>query len=107
MNLKTPSNRSKLYNELIRKSWWAILFLLLCLFAFDSAMKKREQEEERLKQKLLDLAYEKEKLYKKCIDLQDQISSQDDPAWVELTLIRCLGLVPEGQKKVIFISPDK
>lgn len=37
-------------------------------------------------------------------DLTDQVESQNDPAWVEMTLMRVLGLVPEGQSKVYFHS---
>lgn len=35
-------------------------------------------------------------------DLLLQIRSQNDPEWVELTLMRRVGLVPEGQVKVYF-----
>jgi hypothetical protein len=35
-------------------------------------------------------------------DLKLQISSQSDPAWIELTLMNQLGVVPEGQMKVYF-----
>jgi hypothetical protein len=31
-----------------------------------------------------------------------QIHSQSDPAWIELTLMRVLGTVPENQTKVYF-----
>lgn len=31
-----------------------------------------------------------------------EINSQSDPAWVELMLMKNLGLVPEGQIKVFF-----
>lgn len=35
-------------------------------------------------------------------DLLLQINSQSDPAWVELILMKGLGLVPEGQTKAVF-----
>jgi len=35
-------------------------------------------------------------------DLLLQVSSQQDPAWIEMVLMRELGLVPEGQKKIHF-----
>jgi hypothetical protein len=31
-----------------------------------------------------------------------QVESQNDIDWIELTLMRELGMVPEGQKKVFF-----
>jgi hypothetical protein len=35
-------------------------------------------------------------------DLLLQIESQSDPAWIDLTLKRRLGMVPEGERKVYF-----
>jgi hypothetical protein len=37
-------------------------------------------------------------------DLSMQIASQTDPAWVELVLLREMGVVPEGYLKVHFKS---
>ena len=46
----------------------------------------------------------------KALDLQKsllmQINSQSDPAWIELTLRKVLGVVPEGQTKVFFTGSD-
>ena len=38
----------------------------------------------------------------KKVNLERQIMSQSDPNWIALTLIRVLGVVPEGQQKVYF-----
>lgn len=35
-------------------------------------------------------------------DLLAKVQSQDRIEWIELTLMRELGMVPEGQKKVFF-----
>jgi len=35
-------------------------------------------------------------------ELLEEIASQEDPAWIERVLIRRLGVVPEGQTKVVF-----
>lgn len=35
-------------------------------------------------------------------ELMQQINSQSDPLWVQLILMKVLGLVPEGQKKIHF-----
>lgn len=37
--------------------------------------------------------------------LLKQINSQSDPAWVELTLIKVLGLIPENHRKIYFQQP--
>ncbi len=94
---------SRLFEELLQKSWWVILFFLICLFAYDHAMKKRHQEETQLKKKLEDIRYEKSIAMEKQEELKLQIASQTDPAWIEMTLMKGLGLVPEGQKKVLFV----
>jgi len=39
-------------------------------------------------------------------DLTCRIASQDDPEWIELVLKEKLGLVPEGETKVIFLKKD-
>jgi hypothetical protein len=35
-------------------------------------------------------------------NLLAQVQSQEDIQWIELTLMRELGMVPEGQRKVFF-----
>jgi hypothetical protein len=37
-------------------------------------------------------------------DLEDRIASQNDPGWIEMVLIRELGVVPEGFLKVHFTN---
>ena len=48
----------------------------------------------------------KEFLLEEKEDLKLQINSQKDPAWIELTLMKGLGLVPEGQLKVYFTKDE-
>ena len=43
--------------------------------------------------------------YLACLDMQQirmKIASQMDPAWIEMILMRDLGVVPEGYLKVYF-----
>lgn len=94
---------SPLFDQIILKSWWVILFFLICFFAYDQALLKRNQEESRLRLKLVELKTQKQIALNQQEDLQLQIASQDDLAWIELVLMRRLGLVPEGQRKVLFI----
>lgn len=94
--------RSRLFEECVQKSWWVIVFFLFSFFAYDHAMKRRLNEEAALKKKLADTQLQKEKALELQADLKFQIASEDDPAWIELILMKDLGLVPEGQKKVVF-----
>ncbi len=99
--------RSRLFEELIIKSWWVILFFLGCLFAYDQAAKRRNREQEGLQAKWEQvlLAEEEARLLQE--DLLREIASQNDPSWIELVLMDKLGLVPEGQTKVHFIPTSK
>lgn len=70
------------------------------------AMKKKRQVVEVLKCQLYALQSEKQLLLEEKEDLQLQIHSQKDPAWIELILMKGLGLVPEGQLKVYFTKDE-
>jgi hypothetical protein len=101
--------RSRLFEELILKSWWTILFFLLCYFVYDQGMRRRHAEEDALIKKASDFVVEKERALKHQEDLKLQLMSQDDSAWIEMVLMKNLGLVPEGQRKVCFkeVTPSK
>ncbi|MCC5832991.1 MAG: hypothetical protein JJU12_08130 [Chlamydiales bacterium] len=93
-----------MFDEIILKSWWTILFFLICCFAYDQALGHKRREEEKLRDKFRSLEIEKERELAKQEDLKLQIASQEDESFIELTLMRRLGLVPEGQTKVHFIT---
>lgn len=103
MTLDTPEKkRSVIFDQCIIKSWWVILFSLLCLFLYDGAIKNRALEESKLlkkKQTVLDLQNRAQAMQESWLA---QIESQEDPEWIELVLMQRLGLVPEGAIKVLF-----
>jgi hypothetical protein len=88
--------------HILRSSWWAILFCASCTLLYSTfAMKKKAQLQE------LSFRYaEMEKL--KWIAAQEQseltlcLTSQTDPSWIELILMKDLGVVPEGWTKIQF-----
>ncbi len=69
---------------------------------YEQGMRERNRHYAYLAEQLSALELKK----KQSIALQEslllQINSQSDPAWVELTLMKGLGLVPEGQTKAYF-----
>ena len=85
-----------------REWWWVVCFCFIAtsVYLHFGQEKKGQVAElsrrlqEMNKQKLLDLQ-EKESL---CL----QIESQNDPSWIEMILMRDLGVVPEGWLKVYF-----
>lgn len=93
---------AKIFDRLILKSWWVILFILACYMAYERGIRKTQGQYEQLVKQHQELQAE----LRESLTLQEelilQINSQSDPAWVELTLMKGLGLVPEGQTKIFF-----
>ena len=81
--------------------WVALFIAACCLIYFNSGGKKNEVIA-TLDGHLKHLQIEKALLLQEKEDLLLQVNSQSDPAWIQLTLKKGLGLVPEGQKKVYF-----
>ena len=96
--------RSRLFEELVLKSWWTILFFLIILFAYDQAAKSREDEESKLREKFQQLLLAQQEARVLQEELRREIASQGDDSWIELVLMQKLGLVPEGQTKVHFLQ---
>ena len=48
------------------------------------------------------LSHQKELVLQERDDLLLQVQSQNDPAWIEMALMKSLGVIPEGQIKVFF-----
>lgn len=99
-NVGSPSPRSKLFHELILKSWWTILILLVCTFAYDQATRRRDREAQRLRTKRAHLKQQLASAQAETIHLERRLASQDDSDWLELVLKSKLGLVSEGETKV-------
>lgn len=87
---------------LIRQSWWVLLFISACFLVFLHFGGKKNQVISSLEQHLRSYRVQKASLLQENEDLKLQINSQSDPAWIQLTLMKGLGLVPEGQLKVYF-----
>jgi hypothetical protein len=86
------------------RSWWLIAFMLFCFFLYEQGLKKREIRYQQLNDQLHSLLIEKTHALKKQKNLQVQVNSQSDPHWIELTLMKGLGLSPEDQQKVYFLE---
>jgi hypothetical protein len=102
---KAPSARkrtSKLYEFSLSRSWWVFVFLGLCYWLYSHEMEKKQRIYMQLQHRLAEMQQEKAVALKIKEDLLLQINSQSDPAWIEMTLMKGLGVVPEGQTKVYF-----
>ena len=97
---------SYLIDEIFFRSWWIVAFFLLCHIGYDLGLQHWHYEYSNLSRHLLNLEEEKKSVLSLQEDLRYQVYSQSDHAWVELTLMKGLSLVPEGQVKVFFKDID-
>lgn len=87
---------------MVPKSWWVWLFLFACGLGLRIANERRDALYLSLQAELKEASSKIITATERQEELQLQLQSQSDPAWIELTLMRWLGLVPEGQTKVYF-----
>jgi len=104
---KQPTLFSFIYDEIFLRSWWTIVFLIICFVGYERLTHVQYEEYSRLENKLAALTEERKQLLLYQNNLQRQISSFNDYAWVELTLMKVLGMAPEGQIKVFFAQKEQ
>lgn len=88
------------------QTWWVILFILFCYGAYEHTLEKYLREYHLLHSRLEELQFEKKEALRVQENLLLQINSHSDPQWIELTLMKGLGVVPEGYKKIYFSQQD-
>ena len=82
--------------------WWVNACLLICSHFYLKERRRFEERYAKLAAQLANLESEQIKLKKEQVQLELQRNSWEDPQWVELSLIRHLGLIPKESVKVIF-----
>lgn len=96
---------SVILEHFLWRSWWVILFILACCMLFEHAIYPQKQEYTRLTTRMQELHEEKAQALHLQEDLLRQVNSESDPAWIELTLMKGLGMASEDQTKVFFTTP--
>ena len=81
---------------------WIFLFLLLSLILYLHAIDKKREVRKELEDKRERLEVKRAALLEEKEELELEVASQEDPAWIERTLIKEMGVVPEGKVKVYF-----
>jgi cell division protein FtsL len=89
------------------RSWWVILFLIFCIVAYDQAVIDTQNEKKSLELQYQQMERELKLAYEEKEELILQINSQSDYNWVELCLIKGLGVVPKEYQKVYFYKPEE
>ena len=90
----------------LMRSWWLAAFSIGCAALYFQAGKKRDAAISEISYRLQEMEKEKLIACQSKEDLQTRLCSQNDPAWIELVLMRDLGVVPEGWIKVHFIPAE-
>ncbi|NDD57692.1 MAG: hypothetical protein EBZ47_00345 [Chlamydiae bacterium] len=85
-----------------KQSWWMLFFCAGCFILYTKGMHKKNLDCWDLRSRIYQLHLEKDTSLQMQQELQLQIASQNDPGWIELTLMKQLGVVPEGQRKIYF-----
>lgn len=93
-----------LFHQLVIRSWWVILLLMVSFFLYDQTTTHQKNTISQLEEKVTFLQEKKKKVASIQDDLQLQIQSQEDPDYLEMVLIKKLGLIRDGQKKIFFSS---
>lgn len=85
-------------------SWWVFFFALLCFICYEQGIKISNEQYRILSKQLLQLKNEKQNALALQVELSAQVQSQTDNSWIEFLLMKELGVVPEGYKKIYFIE---
>ncbi|MBI5273213.1 MAG: hypothetical protein HY861_04445 [Chlamydiia bacterium] len=85
-----------------RRWWWVALFCTMVGGVYFHSIGEKKQEASALAYRLEEMEKEKRLALQEKEDLSLQLESQNDPSWIEMVLMRDLGVVPEGWLKVHF-----
>ena len=85
-----------------KKNWWALTFLVFLSLFYFHFYNQKKLAVSQLTLRLQKIEEEKSLALNIQQELSLKLSSQEDPAWIELILMRDLGVVPEGFLKVHF-----
>lgn len=94
----------KLWKIICLKSWWVVTFGLFCAILYEHGLYKRELYYQQLNLQMENLKKEKQFALEKNDELQRLVHSQEDSQWVELILREKLGLIADGEQKVVFVD---
>jgi len=91
----------------LKQSWWVFLFLAISSFFYFHGMYEKNLAYRELTLRFTELEQEKTIALSEREELQLQIASQTDPAWIQMMLMKELGMIPEGKSKVYFKTSSK
>ena len=96
------NQQSSVLRSFCIRSWWAIVFTTLTVAFYFQAAHSRSAIFSDLSARLQEMEKEKLLASQEQEELSLQLQSETDPAWIEMVLMKELGVVPEGWTKVQF-----
>jgi hypothetical protein len=88
-----------------RVQWWGVfLFSLSCLILYGQKARDRARKLSELSFRLQELKKEQLLVLQERDHLTQRLQSESDPAWIEMVLMKELGVVPEGWVKIRFVQ---
>lgn len=102
MKTKRSTKPSPKFLRQVVNSWWVVVFLIVVYCLGLKSFAKKQDSILNLKNQVAFLSNQKDLAMQKKYDLERQIISQKDPAFVEMILMKRLGVVPEGHVKICF-----
>ncbi len=94
--------KEAVYGSIFFRSWWVLALSAFCCMFYVHSVQNKNHLYAELTQRLQVLELDKQLALQEREELLLQIQSQSDPAWIQMTLMKGLGLVPEGQQKIYF-----
>jgi len=86
----------------MKSSWWFFAVLVFFSIFYFNGMRKKEAVLAELMNRVAQAEAEKAIVLEEQEELKLQLDSQNDPKWIELVLMKNLGMTPEGKRKVCF-----
>lgn len=86
------------------KRYFGFLLSIAVLAIYAQGMREKSSALKEVSLRLEEIREEKKRASCEQEELLLALASQEDPAWIELVLMRDLGVVPEGWLKVHFVK---
>jgi hypothetical protein len=99
---RARSVQTSLSNRIFVRSWWAVVFSTLCVAFYFQAAHSRATAFSFLTSRMQEMEIEKVGIAQEQEELNLRLQSESDPAWIEMALMKELGVVPDGWTKVHF-----
>lgn len=87
-------------------TWWIIAIFVLSFCLFERGSSSVNHDLTQLNKHIEELKQEGAAAREIYSRLHERLASFEDPAWIELLLIKNLGLVPKGYHKYILIEGE-